>query len=862
MNHEMQSLISGTKTQPQPESFHRGTSSGGEPGEVAYRSLGKDLQGFKKALTNANGDVEGGKLTNPLPPSHWINQEVEDGKTLLLAALDEKLPDYTEALLKAGALASQPSNRLATNPLHRAVKSGHLPAVKLLLDENNERPANKADVNLLDTKGRAGLHLAVEQEDLPIIQFLLAQKNVEVDVVDIHGRTPLYFAAKQKSGQLVRLLLENGASLDAVCDDISMRQHISDFMPDLDISGITVKVAPMVRDDRLARLAKILDTASFNKGMGLEVEEELLTEFSRVSLGCSSESLSTFQSSRYTLLQKCASSNLADFAEVLLKRVGFDARHQPVNGTSSPVLLAASRGDAELLDVLKKYKANFTCEDENKETVLHKILQKDENLLGNVPQETLEKALDVLLSESEDNKEFKTEISRLVNRRDGVGNTPLHYATQKWSEKTVRRLLERGANIGIKNKWNEIPINRISSSTMQSFLDEFCLQSEKDVNHDEFKVTFDYQFLAPPVDSLPTEVQGPYSDKDETQKASDGKGGKKFALPETESLWYMAESKEHRHLLKHPVITSFLWCKWTRIRRFVNRNLRFYMFFVMLLTWFIFQNYGGKTLKSEQTDTIPAFYGLFVVFSCIMFFLVTRDWVNDVKDKMRQEQIVTDSDWEEEGMRPPKLTYCDLVLSNWLEFLFLASLVLVLVLGVPLLSWALSVLTALLAGREMFQMTVSLRRYVFTLENWVEVAMVGLVSFLLFAPDEDSYELKRQLAGICLLLSWAELITFAARHPRLTRYNVYVTMFLNVLKTFAFFLLWYVFYILAFGMGFYIMLHKVRSYPVSKYVCNNQFRTSKPTQLLELRRRRMSSSLSSTVPSSHLSNLSPCLWEN
>ena len=49
-----------------------------------------------------------------------------------------------------------------------------------------------------------------------------------------------------------------------------------------------------------------------------------------------------------------------------------------------------------------------------------------------------------------------------------------------------------------------------------------------------------------------------------------------------------------------------------------------------------------------------------------------------------------------------------------------------------------------------------------------------------------------------------------AKHPRLTRYNVYVTMFFNVLQTFAYFLLWYGFYIFAFSMGFYIMLHKVR----------------------------------------------------
>ena len=73
-----------------------------------------------------------------------------------------------------------------------------------------------------------------------------------------------------------------------------------------------------------------------------------------------------------------------------------------------------------------------------------------------------------------------------------------------------------------------------------------------------------------------------------------------------------------------------------------------------------------------------------------------------------------------------------------------------------------------------------------------------------------------------------ELITFIAKHPRLTRYNVYVTMFFHVLKTFAYFLLWYVFYIFAFSMGFYIMLHKVRNCLVVKYSLNYLLRTMIP----------------------------------
>ena len=115
------------------------------------------------------------------------------------------------------------------------------------------------------------------------------------------------------------------------------------------------------------------------------------------------------------------------------------------------------------------------------------------------------------------------------------------------------------------------------------------------------------------------------------------------------------------------------------------------------------------------------------------------------------------------------------MLSNWVEVVYLGGLSLVLVLGVSILWPLLTVLLVLLAGREMFQMSVSLRRYLLTCENWVEMTMVAFVryqdnirnisnsliiflffSVLLFVEDQNNIELKRHLAGICLLLSWGK----------------------------------------------------------------------------------------------------------
>ena len=54
------------------------------------------------------------------------------------------------------------------------------------------------------------------------------------------------------------------------------------------------------------------------------------------------------------------------------------------------------------------------------------------------------------------------------------------------------------------------------------------------------------------------------------------------------------------------------------------------------------------------------------------------------------------------------------------------------------------------------------------------------------------------------------------------RYNVYISMLYKVLQTFFLFLVWYSFFIIAFALGFYIMLHKVT------FIINNyQFKALK-----------------------------------
>lgn len=150
-------------------------------------------------------------------------------------------------------------------------------------------------------------------------------------------------------------------------------------------------------------------------------------------------------------------------------------------------------------------------------------------------------------------------------------------------------------------------------------------------------------------------------------------------------------------------------------------------------------------------------------------------------------------------------------LSSWFEIILAGMAAFLIAFSSGGLWYILVALLAVLSFRELLQMAASLKRYFLSLENLLEVIMLSLLGFLLFAPDNSDdceCEVKRHVAAICILLAWIELIVLVAKHPRLARYNVYISMFTKVVQTFLSFLLWYSLFLMAFAFGFYIMLHK------------------------------------------------------
>ena len=740
-----------------------------------------DLRGFTD-LINCE-DVEAGGRER----EHWINAAAaEDGATLLELAITQQKLRFVETLLAAGARHDLVSAATGLAPAHLCVTTSQPRLLALLL------AAEDRDVNVRAAQFKGGhtpLHMAAERGELALVAQLLDCEEADVDARDTAGvSTPLLLAIKNKHQEVAVSLVQHGASLDTRAGRLTLREHFKETFPGLSPDSIKVTKSRQLQLNIADKIFSLLKETELNQ-KDYDFNLKQFKGYIRFVRNIKDESKVE------DLFDLSCKKGLYEHAELLLRKgVNIDTK-------SKPILEAAFFGHHNILKLFKKFDGNFSVTKEGtKETVLHLVLKMKSKFADKT---SYEKCLEELLDPGHPN--VYGQMRKIVNKMDSLQNTALHYATQKWPQTTVRRLLELGANIGIKNHWKELPITKIRPDVLESFLSEYCLTGDGDVDHDDFSMTFRYDFLAPDAEALPDRYKTSVSDCQEAEDLIEcggggGAGGGKMALPETEPLWYMSQSREHRHLLRHPVITSFLWFKWQKIRKYFNRNLRFTLLFVFLLTWNIFKHLG--TPPDDKSSGL-AWYLCFLILFTLMMFFVLKDWFIDLQNYKRDKTLQNSGDIPE---NPAKVCF-NIIMSNWIEAVLIAMGVAVIIFSHSVLEVLLWCLLAMLLLRELMQMSVSLKRYFSSTENWVELGILALTAALLVPGAGDS-ELKRHLAAFAIVLSWAELVVLLGQHPKLREYNIYVTMFFKVMKTFLLFLTWYFLFIIAFGLGFYILLHK------------------------------------------------------
>ena len=525
-----------------------------------------------------------------------VNKEYpeEGNNTLLLLAVQRGSLEFAKELLSLASCDPNTTNRRSrVAALHLAVTQGNPDMVRLLLRSG-------ASVNIKKEDGTTPLHIAtlrssanwvsgndkyvMIQRMKEIVTLLLETENINVDIENNLGISPLSCAVDKGTEEVVRMLLKRGACVTSEFEDED----------DDDIRTIEDKLR-----QRFPKLKNEVTDKNRKNNNSTEAElfKLLFTEFShpggfRKKFDSVKKSVDLdFDNGNNTMLQYCAYNGYHDLVDILLS-AGADPNKMSAHNKVPAVVWAAHHGYHEVIRVFKRkfiennVEVDFARVDEKSEryeNVLHKVLKQESRTIVNKNLRNYDKCLKLLLDDG--NLRFKNNMAAAINGQDNLGNTPLHVAAQTGNHEAVRRLLRCEANLGLKNARELTPIVHIAPDIMEEFLDD-CLESDGSTTGKDFQITFKYSFLGPPrMRKFALGKEGePLLDTKEVME--DGVTNTK-QLPETEPLWYMSQIKEHRHLLSHPTITSFLWMKWRKMRPYFYINVGFYLLFFSFLTAWI-----------------------------------------------------------------------------------------------------------------------------------------------------------------------------------------------------------------------------------------------------------------------------------
>lgn len=196
-----------------------------------------------------------------------------------------------------------------------------------------------------------------------------------------------------------------------------------------------------------------------------------------------------------------------------------------------------------------------------------------------------------------------------INEADASGQVPLYYAAKYRNEHAMRTLLRHGAYIGSKSVFQELPIQDVSPELLEQHFDSCITTNPQKAGDPSFEIIINFKNLMrqqkPSVGGQQTALG---MQQQQQQQLQD----------EMTPIAYIADSKELRHLLQHPLISSFLFLKWHRL------SVIFYLNF-LLYTFFTVSIIAHTLLKFHESEN-HALTALFGLFSWIgIVYLIIRE---------------------------------------------------------------------------------------------------------------------------------------------------------------------------------------------------------------------------------------------
>lgn len=327
------------------------------------------------------------------------------------------------------------------SPLHMAILDGNIDVVKLLLELN-------ANVNVPGGNDQTSLHAATayqrvnSSKGFEIIKLLL-QAGASLDSVDKVLGTPLHHVAESGDTNILRFFLHdcpkiNRAKVNAVNRDGQTPLHLAAMQSNLNVVETLLQAHAKVN-----ALDKQKQTPLHFAAMGrhkdefkkqsLQIIELLLSEGAQID---------AIDSNGETPLYQAIEKGNTESVQFLLDAgSAFDVTNSK---KSTPLHLAAKKGNADIVELLIDKGADVNKKDKDGDTPLHFVAKYNHV-----------KVLELLLA-TMDSYFWESSIDPNLKNKDG--QTPLHLAAKAGFTAIVKKLVEAGTDINVTDKNEQTPL--------------------------------------------------------------------------------------------------------------------------------------------------------------------------------------------------------------------------------------------------------------------------------------------------------------------------------------------------------------------------------------------------------------------
>lgn len=340
-------------------------------------------------------------------------------------------------------------------PLHIACSRKEVGIVEYLLNRG-------ASVHAKDVIGNTPLHLAVSSSDIAIIKLLLAN-NASANSQNIMGDTPLMIIPQNKDtrADVYDLLLKSGGNPNAKNNYGDTPLHIA-VMAGMDISILKSLTDAGADINERNKEGKTPLTMAVNH---MDIEQvRFLTQQKNADIHAEDNEGTSPLIIALTLSPTDVKEK-SEILKLLVTQKNISSRDSYGN---SPLHIAVAHNtSSEQLDYLLSLSPEVNGRNKKGETAIFLAVKNNRRKLG---ESLLANGADVFSANNKENSALKYAMSmggeiqewlltsEVIKASDGIGNTPLHYASEWKFNNSVAILLEKGANPNTQNANGETPL--------------------------------------------------------------------------------------------------------------------------------------------------------------------------------------------------------------------------------------------------------------------------------------------------------------------------------------------------------------------------------------------------------------------